>query len=80
MISGRQVVCGNDAIRREIAALDKTKPQVFEEFLTKYKNTLHPTKWHMPEIKYALSQMYGNMQILLLLGNLNLRNSTKFRN
>ena len=69
MISGRQVACGNDAIRQEIVALDKTKPQVFEEFLIKYKDTLHPTNWHMLEVKYALSQMYGNMQKFLLSGN-----------
>jgi hypothetical protein len=69
MISGRQVACGNDAIRQEIAALDKTKPQAFEEFLIKYKDALHLTNWHMLEVKYALSQMYGNMQKFLLSGN-----------
>jgi hypothetical protein len=60
---------GNDAIRQEISALDKSEPQVFEEFLNKYKDALHPTNWHMLEVKYALSQMYGNMKKFLLSGN-----------
>ena len=68
-ISGRQMAWGDDVIRQEIEALDKTKPQVFEEFLNKYKDSLHPTNWHMLEVKYALSQMYGNMQKFLLSGN-----------
>jgi hypothetical protein len=68
MIPGRQITWGNDAIRQEIAALDKTKPQALEGFLDKYKDALHPTNWHMLEVKYALSQMYGNMQGFLLSG------------
>lgn len=69
VIPGRQMAWGSDAIRQEIAALDKSKPQVFEDFLNKYKEALHPTNWHMLEVKYALSQMYGNMEKFLLPGN-----------
>jgi hypothetical protein len=68
VIPGRQIAWGNDAIRQEIAALDKSKPQALEGFLDKYKDALHPNNWHMLEVKYALSQMYGNMQGLLLSG------------
>lgn len=67
-IPGRQIAWGNDAIRQEITALDKSKPQALEDFLDKYKDALHPTNWHMLEVKYALSQMYGNMQGFLLSG------------
>jgi hypothetical protein len=68
MIPGRQMARGNDAIRQEIAALDKSKTQALEGFLDKYKDALHPNNWHMLEVKYALSQMYGNIQGLLLSG------------
>ncbi|XP_021942369.1 protein msta [Zootermopsis nevadensis] len=65
-IPGRQMAWGNDAIRREISALDKSKPQGLEDFLDKYKGALHPANGHILEVKYALSQMYGNMQGFLL--------------
>jgi hypothetical protein len=68
VIPGRQMAWGNDSIRQEIAALDKSKPEALEGFLDKYKDALHPNNWHMLEVKYALSQMYGNMQGLLLSG------------
>jgi hypothetical protein len=68
VIPGRQIAWGNEAILQEIAALDKSKPQALEKFLDKYRDALHPTNWHMLEIKYALSQMYGNMQGLFLSG------------
>jgi hypothetical protein len=67
-ITGRQMAWGNEAIKQEITALDKSKPQSLEDFLVKYKDALHPTNWHMLEVKYALSQMYGNMQGFLLSG------------
>ena len=70
-IPGRQISWGNDSIRQEITALDKTKPQYLEEFLEKYKDALHPNNWHVLEVKYALSQMYGNMKGFLLSGKLN---------
>jgi hypothetical protein len=68
VVAGRQMTWGNEAVLQEIAALDKSKPQALEEFLDKYRDALHPTNWHMLEVKYALSQMYGNMQGLLLSG------------
>jgi hypothetical protein len=68
MIPGRQMAWGNDSIRQEITALDKSKPQALEDFLDKYKDSLHPTNWHMLQVKYALSQMYGNMSGFFLPG------------
>ncbi|KAJ9579509.1 hypothetical protein L9F63_004828 [Diploptera punctata] len=65
-IPGRQISWGNDAIRQEITMLDKTKPESLENFLGKYKDALHPNNWHVLEVKYALSQMYGNMKGYLL--------------
>ncbi|XP_069699805.1 SET domain-containing protein SmydA-8-like isoform X2 [Periplaneta americana] len=65
-IPGRQMSWGNDAIRQEITLLDKSKPENLEGFLEKYKDALHQKNWHMLEVKYALSQMYGNIPGYLL--------------
>ncbi|XP_049855223.1 SET domain-containing protein SmydA-8 [Schistocerca gregaria] len=59
-IPGRQIAWGNDAIRQEIDALHKTRPDPLEDFLDKYSGALHPKNGHVLEVKYALSQMYGN--------------------
>ncbi|XP_066994525.2 SET domain-containing protein SmydA-8 isoform X2 [Anabrus simplex] len=60
-IPGRQIAWGNDSIRQEIEALDKTKMEALENFLEKYSNALHPTNSHVVEVKYALTQGYGNL-------------------
>lgn len=67
-IDGKQIVWGNESIRKEILNMDKSQPKYLEEFLIKYKDLLHPTNYHVLEIKYALIQLYGNIDGFNLLG------------
>ncbi|XP_059610034.1 SET domain-containing protein SmydA-8-like [Phlebotomus argentipes] len=60
-IPAQQVIKGNKAIQMEIAALDQHSPKEFEAFLIKYRDVLHGTNTHMLQVKYALSQLYGNI-------------------
>lgn len=62
VIAAKQIEFGNDALRKEILSVDKTDPKQFEIFLEKYNNVLHPNNAHVLEVKYALSQMYGNLK------------------
>ncbi|KAI4456165.1 set and mynd domain containing arthropod-specific member 4 isoform a [Holotrichia oblita] len=61
VIAAKQVHWGNEALRNEILSLNKSDPKSFEAFLEKYKDVLHSTNTHVLEVKYALSQMYGNL-------------------
>lgn len=47
---------------KEITALDRNSPKEFESFLNKYRGALHETNSYMLQVKYALTQMYGNME------------------
>lgn len=67
-IPARQMTWGNDAIRKEIQSLGTTHPKPFEEFLEKYKQALHPTNYHILEVKYTLAQMYGNLPGFTFIG------------
>lgn len=60
-IAAKQVNWGNEALRNEILSLNKTDPKQFETFLNKYKDILHSNSSHVLEVKYTLSQMYGNL-------------------
>ncbi|XP_055678969.1 SET domain-containing protein SmydA-8-like [Lutzomyia longipalpis] len=60
-ISAKQVINGNRAIMTEISELDQHSPKEFEAFLLKYRDILHGTNTHMLQVKYALSQLYGNI-------------------
>lgn len=68
VVTAKQMRWGNDALKMEIRGLNKKRPQNFEDFLVKYRNTLHATNCHFLEVKYALSQMYGNMEGFRLSG------------
>lgn len=68
-IRGRQMVWGNDAIKSEMNRLGKN-PLNLEQFLVKYKETLHAQNYHALVAKYALSQIYGNAKGYLLSGNI----------
>ncbi|XP_047535658.1 SET domain-containing protein SmydA-8-like [Vanessa atalanta] len=59
-IQSRQMFWGNNALKQEINALNKSGPKVFEEFIDKYKATLHPTNHLVIQAKLALMQIYGN--------------------
>lgn len=67
-IRGRQMVWGNEAIKSEINRIDKTIPLNLEQFLVKYKETLHPKNYHSLVAKYALCQIYGNHEKYLYSG------------
>ncbi|XP_017782905.1 PREDICTED: protein msta [Nicrophorus vespilloides] len=51
----------NEVLRREVYCIDRSDPENFENFLKKYKDVLHETNCHVLEVKYALTQMYGNL-------------------
>lgn len=68
IISGRQMVWNNDAMKIAIRDLEKY-PWEFERFLEIYEDVLHPTNCHVLDVKYALTQMYGNMDDCTLSGN-----------
>ncbi|XP_050347775.1 SET domain-containing protein SmydA-8 [Nymphalis io] len=59
-IQSRQMFWGNNALKQEINALNKSGPREFEEFIDKYKATLHPTNHLVIQAKLALMQIYGN--------------------
>lgn len=61
-ISAKQIKWGNNALQSEIGNLNKTDPTEFEQFLVKYETTLHPLNTHVIQIKYALTQLYGNIR------------------
>ncbi|XP_041982341.1 SET domain-containing protein SmydA-8 [Aricia agestis] len=60
IIQGRQMVWGNNALKDELNKLNKTGPTHLEEFLDKYKETLHPTNHLVVQAKMGLMQIYGN--------------------
>lgn len=45
----------------EICVLNRKSPRDFEAFLTKYKGALHESNSFVLQIKYALTQLYGNV-------------------
>ncbi|XP_005177231.2 SET domain-containing protein SmydA-8 [Musca domestica] len=59
-LSAKQIHLGNAAIQKEIESLDKSSVKAFEEFLYRYRVTLHEKNTHILQVKYALSQLYGN--------------------
>jgi hypothetical protein len=50
----------HQSITNEIESLDKTGPEDLEMFLEKYQSMLHPTSSHILQVKFALTQIYGN--------------------
>ncbi|CAG9564520.1 unnamed protein product [Danaus chrysippus] len=59
-IQGRQMVWGNKALKEELSSLNKTGPKDFENFIDKYKLTLHPRNHLLIQAKLALMEIYGN--------------------
>ncbi|CAD7006252.1 unnamed protein product [Ceratitis capitata] len=59
-IPAKQINWGNGAMVKEIESLNKKSPRVFEEFLHRYRDTLHEKNTHVLQVKYALTQLYGN--------------------
>lgn len=69
-IQSRQMFWGNDALKQELNALNKSGPKGFEEFIDKYSATLHSTNHLVIQAKLALMQIYGNYKGYTLTGNL----------
>lgn len=67
VISGRQMIWNNEAMKIAIRDLEKY-PWEFERFLEIYEDVLHPTNCHSLDVKYALTQMYGKMEGYTLTG------------
>lgn len=67
-LPARQINLGNESLKKEISALNKKTPKQFEEFLIRYNNILHPTNTFVLQVKYALTQLYGNAPGFLLHG------------
>lgn len=67
-IRGRQMAWGNEAIKSEINRIDKRIPLNLEQFLVKYKETLHAKNYHALVAKYVLTQIYGNHESYLYAG------------
>lgn len=65
-VPARQVSWGNDTIMKEVRDLDRTSPKKFEEFIIKYQKTLHEGNTHIIQVKYALTQLYGNIPGFLM--------------
>lgn len=61
-VSAEEMNWGNEALKMEIRGIDKSDPRNLEEFLVRYQDTLHAKNCHVLEVKYALTQMYGNME------------------
>ncbi|XP_045451337.1 SET domain-containing protein SmydA-8 [Melitaea cinxia] len=61
-IQSRQMFWGNNALKQELNTLNKSGPRCFEEFIDKYKATLHPTNHLAIQAKLALVQIYGNYE------------------
>lgn len=61
-ITAKQISWGNNAMQKEIVALPKNSPRPYEEFIIKYQGTLHERNTHVLQVKYALTQLYGNVK------------------
>lgn len=61
IIKAKQIISGNNTISKEIEQINKSSPRGFEEFLLKYRDTLHDKNTHVLQVKYALVQLYGNV-------------------
>ena len=51
---------GQKSLMHEICTLNRDSPKEFEAFLSKYVGALHETNTFVLQVKYALTQLYGN--------------------
>ncbi|XP_044252838.1 SET domain-containing protein SmydA-8-like [Tribolium madens] len=61
VITGGDMVWGNEVLQKELTYLDKKNPESLEEFLERYAEVLHPRNSYSLQVKYALCQIYGNL-------------------
>lgn len=69
IIQSRQMFSGNEALKQELNRINKLSPKGFEEFLSKYVETLHPANHLVVQAKLALMQIYGNYKGYMLTGS-----------
>lgn len=60
------MIATNVILTREIMGLEGGTPKDYEAFLGKYNGTLHDTNTHVLQVKYALTQLYGNVAGFML--------------
>ncbi|XP_034481961.1 SET domain-containing protein SmydA-8 [Drosophila innubila] len=58
--SAKEVLTQDANLQQEIEELDKTTPEALEDFLYRHRVELHETNTHILQVKYALTQLYGN--------------------
>ncbi|XP_011556296.3 SET domain-containing protein SmydA-8 [Plutella xylostella] len=61
-ILSKQMFWGNNALKGDLNKINKLNPRGFEEFITKYSQTLHPTNHLVLQAKLSLIQIYGNQK------------------
>lgn len=61
-LSGRDYREYNGLLWNEMMSIDKRSPEAFEKYLVKYEDILHSTNSYVIEVKYALTQLYGNVK------------------
>lgn len=59
-MKGEVYAAGQKSLMHEICSLNRDSPKEFEAFLTKYRGALHETNTFVVQVKYALTQLYGN--------------------
>ncbi|XP_063903884.1 SET domain-containing protein SmydA-8 isoform X2 [Zophobas morio] len=62
LVVSEEIAWRNESLKREVSQLDKADPGSLEEFLDRYKTVLHEKNSFALQVKYALTQMYGNME------------------
>lgn len=65
---GEKIIASDNRLVKEIRSLNKETPKELEEFLFKYRHQLHETNTHFLQVKYALTQLYGNSRGFLMNG------------
>lgn len=59
-LPGDVYAAGQKSLMHEICHLGRDSPKEFEAFLSRYRTVLHETNTFVLQVKYALTQLYGN--------------------
>lgn len=59
-MKAEEYAAGQTSLMHEICSLSRDSPKEFEAFLGKYRGALHETNTFVLQVKYALTQLYGN--------------------
>ncbi|XP_068150110.1 SET domain-containing protein SmydA-8 [Drosophila tropicalis] len=58
--SAKEIITIDNQLQLEIESLDKSTPTALEDFIYRHRIDLHETNTHVLQVKYALTQLYGN--------------------